>query len=124
MVEAIDDVMSGDRRPLLWANGHDHNVQFFNRRERDSGPVWELTTGSGSKSSQVVRVPDQYFGGPWPSWARVDLLRDGGVHLTVMAGDTSALECLETAETERRRCMEGGIASFRAVHRAPLTRSR
>lgn len=121
MIDALDGVFSGERRPLLWANGHDHNVQFHDRRARDTGPVWELTTGSGSKSADVVHVPDQVFGGPWPSWARVDLLRDGGVHLTVMAGERSALECLETNAPALRRCMQAGVASFRALHRARLT---
>jgi len=119
MIEAIDEAFTG-RRPLLWANGHDHNLQVFDRRHRTSGPLWELTTGSGSKSAEVVGVEDQVIGGPWPSYAVLDLVAGGGAHLSVFGGDPSALTCPESPEAERRRCLEDGVRSFRLLYAATL----
>lgn len=119
MIEAIDAAFT-ERRPLLWANGHDHNAQLFDRRHRSTGPRWELTTGSGSKSSEVVRVEDQVLGGPWPSYAVVDLLEGGGAHLSVFGGDTARLACHEPSDDARRRCMQEGVESFRLLYATTL----
>lgn len=119
MIEAIDAALT-DGRPLLWANGHDHNAQLFDRRARSSGPMWELTTGSGSKSSEVVAVEDQVLGGPWPSYATVDLLAGGAAHLAVYGGDPGALTCPESPDDARRRCVREGARSFRLLYAARL----
>jgi len=119
MIEAVDDAFTG-ARPLLWANGHDHNLQLFDRRARAGGPRWELTTGSGSKSSEVVGIEDQLIGGAWPSYAVVDLLAGGDAHLSLYGADPSIPECPESPEAERRRCVQEGLQSFRLLYATRL----
>ncbi|MDT8370093.1 MAG: metallophosphoesterase, partial [Longimicrobiales bacterium] len=119
IIEMSDAAMT-EVRAILWAAGHDHNLQLFDRRARDSGPVWELISGSGSRSTEVTGAPDQVIGGSWPSWARLDLLTGGGTFLTVYGGEGAPTACPPLSDPEHRACMERGVASFRIVHRAPL----
>ncbi len=121
MVDAIDHAFREGPRPLLYAAGHDHTLQLFDHRHRDSGALWELVAGSGSKRSSLQPGPDLVLGGSWPGYARLDLLSGGDALLTLRAGPTSALLCGESSAPELRRCMEEGVDAFRTIFSQRLT---
>jgi len=70
-------------RPLLWAAGHDHNLQVL---EGDEAGAYYLVSGAGAavKMTAVTHGDDTLFAHLHPGFMAVDLLWDGRVLLRVV----------------------------------------
>ncbi len=116
MKEEIEGAIeAAGRRPLLMASGHDHNLQLFRPEEGAAEAEWLLVAGSGSKLTDVVDAPGMLFGGPWPGFGRLFLLKDGGVVLQTAAAEPKAKVCWEVDDEALHRCMTEGATSFRTI---------
>lgn len=100
--------------PFLFIGGHDHSLQILGQGQ-ETDPTYSLVSGSGSKLTGVG--PDQalLFGRSAPGYMRLLLARDGGIHVTVVAGDPEYLLCPED-ETGTAECLRDGMATFGVVH--------
>lgn len=83
MRDSIESAMSV-RPPLIYAAGHDHNLQVL--RGSDDAAEYLLVSGAGSdsKTSCAVRMRESHFTSQHRSgFMRVDILREKGVLLRV-----------------------------------------
>jgi hypothetical protein len=74
-----------DHPPLIWADGHDHNLQVIRgRRAR-----WLLVSGAGifGHEGPVNRLPDTRFASQSAGFMRLEFLTDGRERLGVLAVD-------------------------------------
>ena len=115
MKREIESAIADSRRPLLAAAGHDHNLQLFHTPDAPGEPVWTLISGSASKLTPVTRADEMVFGGPWPGFGRLFLLRDGSIVLQVGATDPEWKDCLQDATDEISECVRRGSLAFRTI---------
>jgi hypothetical protein len=71
-------------------------------------------SGSGSKLSAVGAAPGLTFARAEPGFARVLVLRDGSLHVTLLTTSAEYLSC-PAASPQREDCMRAGIAGFQVV---------
>jgi hypothetical protein len=74
--------------PLLYATGHEHNLQVIRR----PGLPWLLVSGSGAfrHTSRVVKIAGALYAEEESGFMRVEVSAEGGVELTVLTVDRSA----------------------------------
>jgi hypothetical protein len=84
MREALEGAMLR-HRPLVWASGHDHNLQVLAGRTARN----LLVSGSGifGHGSRVVRLSATRFASAASGYMRLDILLDGRVRLGVIEVD-------------------------------------
>ena len=68
MTEAI---RASGTRPLAWAAGHDHSLQVI-RMEEERAPLYQLVSGSASKSSAAGRIDGTRFASAAHGFMRLD----------------------------------------------------
>lgn len=103
--------------PLLFAGGHDHNIQVISHEGWEPGwPQYTVVSGSGSKVSSVGHIDGMLYRHAAPGYIRVVTHRNGRVDLFVIdAPDESYLECPgEGAALEQ--CMAERTAAFRTSY--------
>jgi hypothetical protein len=87
----LEDALS-TRRPLIYASGHEHNLQVI----RGIGAVWHLVSGAGSYNhlTPVAWRDSTVFAAAASGFMRLDVLRDGRARLGVLtvAADSSTNE--------------------------------
>lgn len=87
----LEDALT-TRRPLVYAAGHEHNLQVL----RGIGAEWHLVSGAGSynHAGPVAWRDSTAFAAAASGYMRLDVLRDGRVRLGVMtvAIDSTATE--------------------------------
>jgi hypothetical protein len=74
-----------DRPPLVWADGHDHNLQVL----KGLSARWLLVSGAGifGHEGPVNRLPETRFASQDAGFMRVEFLTDGRERLGVLAVD-------------------------------------
>jgi hypothetical protein len=77
-------------RPLIYAAGHDHNLQVM---EGDAASAYYLVSGSGSaaKATAVTHGDNTLFAHLHPGFMAIDLLEDGRVFLRVVEPEAAAV---------------------------------
>lgn len=86
---------SGER-PLVWAAGHDHNLQVFQTRE--IGVEYTLVSGAGTNLTNVGKDDALFAAGRQHGelgYMRLEFFRDGSVVLTVITDGTASCEGAE-----------------------------
>jgi hypothetical protein len=107
----LGEVFSDAGRPDIFAGGHEHSLQVFGL---EATPVpRDLVVGSASKLTKVRNAPGLLFARSEPGYAKVFVLRDGGLHIRIEAAPARYLTC-ENA-TDLDACMADGVAAFRTV---------
>lgn len=84
LAESLTEAMaSGKRRPLVYASGHEHNLQVLSL---DRGPLYQLVSGAGteSKLQSVGHGDDTIFSWSRAGFMEIDLLEDGRAILRVL----------------------------------------
>jgi hypothetical protein len=99
--------------PAVFAGGHEHSIQLL-RGQAASEPLRALVSGSASKLTDVGLVPGMLFARSEPGFARILVLRDGSLHLTIETAPSEFLRCPDD-EPLRIRCMADGVAAYRVV---------
>lgn len=81
------NVVFARRRPLIFAAGHDHNLQVI--EGDDDTAQWLLVSGTGiyGHVSRVNWIDGTRYAAPASGYMRVDFLRDGRVRLGVRVVD-------------------------------------
>jgi len=98
--------------PLLFAGGHDHNLQVIRHIEHP-WPRWSIVSGSGSKVSDVGHIDGMTYRAAAPGYMRVIIQKNGRVDLFVVnADDEHSLGCDGDADA---------IATCMAEHTAKFT---
>ena len=121
----LQTVFAEEGAPLIWAGGHDHSLQVLDPK-RESEPEWALVSGSGSKLTDVVQVPNLLYGDDLPGFMRLTWLRDGSVLLHVYAADDIHQHCgYEAGERAADAppeddCMTRGIEAYEVVYALEL----
>ena len=105
-------------RPLLWAGGHDHNLQVM-KSNTEHEPAYDIVSGAGSKTSKVGPTPNTVFARSEPGFMRLVAMKDGAVNLFVVSAAEDFLECTGPAEAVRQ-CVEVGAREFRTVYSVRL----
>jgi len=79
----------GARRPLLYAGGHEHNLQVID----GTGARYLVVSGAGrfGQGSHVTTIPGTRFASSAAGFVRVDVLRDGRVRLAVITTDRDGI---------------------------------
>lgn len=106
------DVFDRVGPPDLFAGGHEHSLQVL-RNAGPPEPPTTLVSGSGSKLTEVGYAPGMRIGRAEPGYARLFVLRDGRLVLSVEATPAEFLSCPD--DETRARCIGRGVASFRTV---------
>lgn len=88
----LESVLS-EHQPLVWASGHDHNLQLL---EGGGARFW-LVSGGGiyGRSNPVTWRAETRFAEAASGFMRLDILADGGVRLGILTVDSTG------AATER-----------------------
>jgi hypothetical protein len=100
-------------RPTLFAGGHEHSMQLVRAAEPD-GPRHTLVSGSASKLTGVAAARGVVFARSEPGFARLLVLRDGTLHLSLETAPAEYLSC-PRFDPEWRSCMAEGVAAYRVV---------
>jgi hypothetical protein len=84
MIDSLRSAVRGGD-PLLYAGGHEHNLQVF--RDQDMGYAMVSGAGVFGHTSPAFDVEDVVVALQVPGYMRVDVLSDGRVQLTLVAVD-------------------------------------
>jgi hypothetical protein len=100
--------------PALFAGGHEHSIQLL-RGLSENEPRRTLVSGSASKLTGVGMVPGVIFARSEPGFARLLVLKDGTLHLTIETAPPEFSICAEGEEAQQIRCMGAGVSAYRVV---------
>ncbi|MGH7469040.1 MAG: hypothetical protein ACRENP_13880 [Longimicrobiales bacterium] len=100
--------------PLLFAGGHDHNLQVI-RATTPNEPRFNIVSGAGSKSSQAGRTDGMLFQSDEPGYMRLAVLKSGAIELFVVSADSDYLLCDDSSPDKRNICLDEGVNAFRTV---------
>jgi hypothetical protein len=100
--------------PLLFAGGHDHNLQVI-RATMPTEPRFNIVSGAGSKSSRVGYAEGMLFGGDDPGFMRLVVRKNGAIDLFVVSGGSDYLLCTDSDADDRRQCLDEGASAFKTV---------
>lgn len=115
MIVGFRDAFARGGAPLVYASGHDHNLQVIAGTE-PGDPAYTLVSGSASKLTTRLRdVPGMDFRVAAPGYMRLVFRRDGGVDLFVIAGPRGFMACPEDA-TPEHDCLTLWPTAFRSVY--------
>ena len=105
-------IAQSDSRPLVWAAGHDHNLQVF--RTGEIGVEYTLVSGAGSYLTDVGQDDALFAAGRQHGelgYMRMEFFRDGNVVLSVITDGTvscrDAQECRGAATVRYWRRLAG-----------------
>ena len=98
---------------IEFAGGHEHSIQVLEGDGRIT-PRRTLVSGAASKLTEVGAAPGLLFGRSEPGFARLLVLRDGGLFLSVATTGEEYLSCPEN-DAERVPCMAAGVSGFQTV---------
>lgn len=115
----LRDVFARAGPPFAFIGGHDHSLQVIGRVE-PTDPRFSLVSGSGSKLTSVRRAPGVLFARSAPGYMRLLVLRDGTMHLSVVAAPERYQHCPGGPPEAWAACMREGVAAFGTVHSQPL----
>jgi hypothetical protein len=107
--------------PALFAGGHEHSIQLVGG-DGQGQPRRSLVSGSASKLTGVGPVPGLLFARSEPGFARLLVLRDGTLHLSIETAPAEYLACPED-ESLRAACMADGVNAYRIVWSEALARA-
>ena len=102
------------RPPLLFAGGHDHNLQVIRATLPDE-PLFNIVSGAGSKSSEVGPTDGTLFYRDEPGYMRLVTMKSGAVDLFVVSAAGDFQICDSTDDARRLQCLEVGAREFRTV---------
>jgi hypothetical protein len=108
--------------PALFAGGHEHSMQLVGGGDSGLVPRRSLVSGSASKLTAVGPVPGLLIARSEPGFARLLVLRDGTLHLSIETAPAEYLVCPED-EAVRARCMADGVEAYRVVWSEALPRA-
>ena len=115
LIADLRDAFARGGAPMVYASGHDHNLQVIQGTERGD-PGLTLVSGSASKvSTRLISVPGMEMGLAAPGYMRLTFKKDGGVDLFVVAGPPSFIACPEDA-TPEHDCLTLWPTAFRTVY--------
>jgi hypothetical protein len=106
-------VFRRNRPPLLFAGGHDHNLQVI-RGVQEDGPLFSVVSGAGSKASKVGPTDGTLFYSDTPGYMRLVAMKSGAVDLFVVSTIADFRSC-SGDEAQRQQCLEAGAQSFHTV---------
>jgi hypothetical protein len=99
--------------PALFAGGHEHSMQVL-EGDGEISPRRTLVSGAASKLTEVGTYPGMLFARSEPGYARVLVLDDGTLYLSVETTSADYLVCPED-DADRVPCMAAGVEGFRTV---------
>jgi hypothetical protein len=99
--------------PALFAGGHEHSMQLL-QGLGPTDPPHTVVSGAASKLTAVGAAPGMRFARSEPGFARLLVLADGRLHLSIETTGADYLICPDT-EAERVPCMAEGVEGFRTV---------
>jgi hypothetical protein len=99
--------------PALFAGGHEHSIQVL-AGDGEIEPARTVVSGAASKITGVGGAPGMLFARSEPGYARLLVLRDGSLHLSIETTTADYLICPED-DAERVSCMAEGVEGFRTV---------
>jgi hypothetical protein len=117
LLAGLRDVFGRVGAPLVFAAGHDHNLQVIEGSGPEE-PRWTLVSGSGSKLSNVADVPGMRLGMGRTGYMRLTVLVDGSVLLDVEA--SRSVPVCAPEEPVAGTCMAAALSGFRTVFAARL----
>jgi hypothetical protein len=96
--------------PLVFAAGHDHNLQLI----RGDGPRFHVVSGAGTAANLTWahRMPGTLYAAATPGWARLDAYAGGAVELVLRA-----LAADGTPRDAHRACLTAREESARGTRR-------
>lgn len=118
--EGLLDVFLRVGAPDLFAGGHEHSLQVI-EGVRVAEPPTILVSGSGSKLTEVGDAPGMRIGRAEPGYARLFVLGDGTLLLSVEATTADYLSCPEGDGLAA--CMAAGMDAFRTIWSDTLPRA-
>ncbi len=115
MISDFREAFSRGGSPLVYASGHDHNLQVIAGTE-SGDPTYTVVSGSASKlTTRIKDVPGMALGVAAPGYMRLVFRRDGGVDLFVIAGPRGFTACPEDA-TPDHDCLTLWPTAFRTIY--------
>jgi hypothetical protein len=106
-------VFAAQGPPALFAGGHEHSMQLV-RSVVEHGPRLNVVSGAASKLTPVGTRPGMLFARSEPGFARLLVMTDGSLHLSLVTAPAEYLACPD-ADAERVACMAEGARAFRTV---------
>ncbi|MGH7465175.1 MAG: hypothetical protein ACREK1_08360, partial [Longimicrobiales bacterium] len=97
---------------IVFAGGHDHSIQLL--RGSGNAPSYTIVSGATSKLTGVGDAPGLVFARSEPGFARLLVLRDGSLHLTLVTAPAEYVSCT-ALDQQRARCMAEASAAYRVV---------
>lgn len=119
LVDGMRAVFRETGAPLLYAGGHDHNLQVIERFDPED-PLHMVVSGAASKTGRVGYVEGMVYRGAKAGYMRLETLRDGRVYLFVTAADPQYQACDQTDDAALRECMRQGVAAYETDYAARL----
>jgi hypothetical protein len=111
-------VFAAQGPPALFAGGHEHSMQLV-RSVDENGPRLSLVSGAASKLTAVGTTPGMLLARSEPGFARLLVLKNGRLHLSLETAPAEYLSCPDS-DAERASCMADGVGAFRTVWSAGL----
>jgi hypothetical protein len=115
----LENLFREIRRPLIYAGGHDHNLQVIEQDQPDR-PQWTLVSGSGSKTSDVGPTEGMRFGADKPGYMMIAFRTDGAIELHVYAADAVYQHCGDVEGEDVAACMREGPGKYVEVYASQL----
>jgi hypothetical protein len=110
----IAQVFAQTKPPLLFAGGHDHNLQVL-KGTQPGDPPFSVVSGAGSKGSDVGPTEGMLFRRAEPGFMRLVVLKSGAIDLFVVSANEDFLDCSNMSEFFLEQCLETGAREFRTV---------
>jgi hypothetical protein len=107
----LENLFKEIRRPLIYAGGHDHNLQVIEQDQPDR-PQWTLVSGSGSKVADVGPTEGMRYGVDKPGFMMIAFRTDGAIELHVYAADVAYQHCGDIEGEDVATCMREGPAKY------------
>jgi hypothetical protein len=115
----LENLFEEIRRPLIYAGGHDHNLQVI-ELDRPNRPQWTLVSGSASKTSDVGPSEGMRYGADLPGFMRLLFRTDGAIELHVYAAPVEYQHCGDVEGEDVATCMTEGPAKYEEVFSSQL----
>jgi hypothetical protein len=115
----LENLFEKIQRPLIYAGGHDHNLQVI-EQERPDRPQWTLVSGSASKTSDVGPTEGMRYGADLPGFMRIAFRTDGGIELHVFAAPIPYMHCGDEEGEDVGTCMREGPSKYEEVYSSQL----
>jgi len=104
-----------ERRPLIFAAGHDHSLQVLDPPTED-GPETVLVSGAGSKLTDLAVSDQLRYAAARPGYMTLVFRNNEAVDLFITAADSTSVECPSDPEEERLACLNERAAAMELVY--------